>query len=40
MTDELLDKWRDALEHADDFYEKALIQEFLDDLRKLRNYVN
>lgn len=40
MIDELIDKWQDALDHSDEFYEKALIQEMLDDLRKLRKYVN
>lgn len=40
MIDELIDKWQDVLDHADEFYEKALAEEILEDLRKLRKYVN
>lgn len=35
VKERLLEKWSDALEHADDWTEKNLIEEFITDLRLL-----
>ena len=35
MVEELIDKWADVIESSDDWVEKNLVGEFLDDLRGL-----
>lgn len=35
MLESLIDKWDDALAHSDEWLEKNLISEFLEDLRCL-----
>lgn len=40
MIDELIEKWEDVLAHTEDYCEKTLAEEFLEDLRQVRKYVN
>lgn len=38
MIDELIEKWEDVLAHTDDYLERTLAQEFIDDLKELRRF--
>lgn len=40
MIDELIEKWMDIAEHTDDYLEKTLAEEIIDDLKQVRKYVN
>lgn len=40
LLEEIEEKWRDVLETSDDWGEKNLAEEFLDDLRLLREHLN
>ena len=40
MIDELIEKWQDVVDHADDYLEKTLAEEILEDLKQVRRYVN
>lgn len=40
LLEEIEDKWADVIESSDDWTEKTLAEEFLDDLRLLREHLN
>lgn len=40
MIDELIDKWLDVIAHTDDYLERTLAEEFVEDLKQVRKYVN
>lgn len=40
FIEEIEDKWNDVAETTDDWTERTLVSEFLDDLRLLREHLN
>lgn len=38
LLEEMIEKWEDVIEHSDDYEEQTLAQEFLDDLKALKQH--